>query len=527
MRPIGVVRSTPLGSTSVPALKAFLQGEQFLRRSQWDSAVAYDQRAIALDSSFALAWSHAGLAAGWAHSASDTLSLAYKVRAGSLNHGLAPRESLIVQAESLAAAVYGYAPQLGGRTWTFGRRLLSTLTVAVQRYPADPELWYMLGDADFHAGPFAGVPRRQSLEAFDRAIALDSAFTPSYLHAIQLGLELRGPEAARRYAAGYLRAGAVGDFATSTELMLRLLDPRQARSEATVRLIDTMPMQGQHIVFFAILGWPDSAETGIWFAQRHRDRMLREASSAADSARVSAFADGGVALALAFRGHLHEAYRSTPSPALFAQLALLGAVPADVATATFRSWSAGAAMGKARPWLGLPWWAARRDTAAIRTVQHWAETGLRHPPVVLPPITQEVFGYVAQSSRAYLALARGDSAVALALFEALPDTACFGMCDLDGLVRIRLLAARGRYGDAARRLAATPGLDGPGDATSVSRVLWELERGRVHDRLGNRAMALAAYGFVVAAWAKADPELRPYVEEARGALTRLGGEPRP
>src|SRR5256886_761127 len=249
-RAIGLVRSTPLGSASLPALRAFLQGEQFLRRSEWDSAIVYHQRAIALDSSFALAWSHAGLAAGWAHSAGDTLSLMYKVRAGNLNHGLAPRESLIVQAESLAAAVYGGAPQLGGQTWTFVRRLLATLTAAVQQYPTDPELWYMLGDADFHAGPFAGLRRGPSLLGVAPPRRPESAFTPSYAHAIQLALELRGAEAARRYAAAYLGAGAAGDYATSTELMLHLLDPRQARSEATVRLIDTMPMSGEHIAAY-------------------------------------------------------------------------------------------------------------------------------------------------------------------------------------------------------------------------------------------------------------------------------------
>jgi serine/threonine-protein kinase len=94
-RAIGLVRSSSLGSPSLPALKAFLQGEQFLRRSEWDSALAYHQRAIGLDSDFALAWSHAGLAAGWQHSAHDSLSRTYKLRAGSLNHGLAP---LVVEA---------------------------------------------------------------------------------------------------------------------------------------------------------------------------------------------------------------------------------------------------------------------------------------------------------------------------------------------------------------------------------------------------------------------------------------------
>jgi serine/threonine-protein kinase len=524
-RPIGLVRGTPLGSSSLPALKAFLQGEQFLRRSQWDSAIVYDQQAIALDSGFALAWSHAGLAAGWAHSAGDTFSLAYKLRAGTLNHGLAPRESLIVQSESLGAAVYGGAERLGGRTFPYARRMLATLTDAVRRYPTDPELWYMLGDATFHAGPYAGVEHRQSLDAFDRSIALDSAFTPSYVHAIQLALELRGPEAARRYATGYLRAGATGDYAISTELFLRLLDPRTARSEETIRLMDTMPMHGQHLTMFAIAAWLDSAETGIWFARHHREWMLREATTAFDSS----IATTGVVLTLAYRGHYQEAYQSggRHDPLLFSTLALFGAVPADTAEAEFRSWINRSSDPAVRPWLALPWWAEQRDTAAIVSVERWARAGLRRPPAPPPAPTKDLLGYVVHSSQAYLALARGDTLAALGLFDALPDTACFGKCDFDRLLRIKLLASRGRYADAARRLAATPGVNWPGIPMSPVRVLWELERGRVHEQLGNRDTARAGYGFVTTAWAHADSSLQPYVAEARAGLTRLAGEATP
>jgi hypothetical protein len=138
-----------------------------------------------------------------------------------------------------------------------------------------------------------------------------------------------------------------------------------------------------------------------------------------------------------------------------------------------------------------------------------------------------LLGYVVQSSQAYLALARGDTVTALTLFDALPDTACFGRCDVDRLVRIKLLAARGRYLDAAQRLAATPGVNWPGIPVPPLRALWELERGRVHEQLGNRDTARAGYAFVTAAWAHADSMLQPYVTEARGGLSRLSGESKP
>jgi len=519
--PLGLVRGAPLGSTSMPALKAFLQGEQFLRRSQWDSALAYDQRAIGLDSGFALAWSHAGLAAGWKHTATDTLWLAYKLRAGRLNRSLAPRESLIVQAESLSGALFGFKDQLGARQWGFARRLLGTLTEAVRRYPGDPELWYMLGDASYHEGPLVGVGPQASMDAFDRSIALDSAFTPSYIHSMQLQLELHGPDAARRYATAYLRAGAAGDYAATAELLLRLLDPRTARAAATVTLMDTMPMQGLHIAFYTVQAWPDSGETGLWVARHHRDRMLGEARTAADSE----MANRTMVTALAFRGHLEEARRlgKGPSGWILAPLALLGAVPRDTARAVFGSWL-NWKNKQHDPWWALPWWAEQHDTEAIATLGRMATVALRAPPVPIAPSGREVAGYLTRAVPAYLALARGDSATALRLFEALPDSACLGECELDALVRAQLLSARGRYRDAARRLATAPVLDRTWWAISPTRILWELERGRVAERLGDRDAARSGYAFVVAAWLHPDAALQPYVREARGGLARLSGD---
>ncbi|HEX5436553.1 MAG TPA: serine/threonine-protein kinase, partial [Gemmatimonadaceae bacterium] len=52
-RPIAAVRTASIGSSSLPAIKAYLTGEQFYRRSEWDSAAAYYRVAIAADSTFA------------------------------------------------------------------------------------------------------------------------------------------------------------------------------------------------------------------------------------------------------------------------------------------------------------------------------------------------------------------------------------------------------------------------------------------------------------------------------------------
>ncbi len=511
-RAIGVVRSAPLGSRSLPALKAFLQGEQFLRRSDWDSSLVYHERAIALDSGFTLAWSHAGLAAGWQHRADDSVSRSYKLRAGRLNHGLAPRESLIVQAESLAAVVYAGPAQLGGKWWSYGRRLIGTLDEAVRRYPNDPELWYMLGDARFHAGAMNGLQPQEALDAFDRAIALDSAFTPSYVHAIPLGLELGDTAAARRYGSAFLGAGAMGLYAKGTATILHLLNP--ATREGAVRfLADTADAHLYQVVWFALTRWLDSSETLVTIL---RERVAAEPPSDGKSNRA-VFA---LPAALGGRGYIKEAMQLTTLPALISQFALLGAISPDSAAKLARSW-----IGRRdeAPIFIPPLLAAARDTAGLTQALRRIEMIRQQPlPPQAPPIAREMIGYLAAANRAYLALARGDSAEALRLFDARPDSACFGACWIDELVHSQLLAARGRDADAAARLERPPTGFVPG--VFPVEVMRALERGRVNERLRNRERAIDGYAMVVRAWRNADPELQPYVTEARQALARLNAE---
>ena len=54
--------------------------------------------------------------------------------------------------------------------------------------------------------------------------------------------------------------------------------------------------------------------------------------------------------------------------------------------------------------------------------------------------------------------------------------------------------------------------------------LATLELGRLAEAMGEREKAIQAYQFVVDAWRRADPELQPYVTEAREALGRLRKE---
>jgi tetratricopeptide (TPR) repeat protein len=510
-RPIGAVRHTALGSKSLPALKAFLQGEQFFRRTAWDSALAYYERAIAADSTFALALRRISVVLGWQRVGVDSLSRAFALRAGDSNHGLAPRESLLVTADSLSAVMYAYPND----TLFFEHlsRLSAVLEETTRRYPDDPEAWYGLGDARYHFwAPGAVRQLVPALDAFDRSIALDSAFAPAYLHPIELAMARGDSARGLRYLRAYLALNPTDVDADGLRLAATLLDPAKAQTPDVQRVLDTASADLLFNAEVPFRFWPDSAETSV----RLRRLFARAARAMGPPFTDPAFRRLALARGLAYRGHVREAYRTEgrAPPLWFAAVALLGGAPDDSVAAVFRGW-----LKERRPQAGLalPWWSARGDTALLQELASWADSlagATRHE------WERTRAHYTAAASRAYLALARKDTADALRRFVALPDST-WARSAFDGLVEAQLLAARHRDREAAAVL-------GPdfGAYFHPGEVLWRLERARVNERLGDREIALPDYRFVADIWRHADPELQTYVNEAQAALKRLGAEPR-
>ena len=380
-RPIGAVRLAGFGSTSLPALKAFLQGEQHLRRTEWDSALGYYERAIAIDSTFAPALRRASTALGWLRTGTDSLSTAYALRAGAHNHGLSPRDSLLVAADSLFASVI-QAGSLGIRAdsgWGVRlRRVFTTLEQATARYPDDAEAWFAMGEALNHLGPHAGRPYERQLEAFDRVIALDSAFAPAYIHPIELSARA-GPDATRRYLRPYLALTPVDVNADGARLVQRLLDSAGRAADIDGRL-QGISDQGLFSAHLALSQLPDSAELDVGlsrFIARH-PLSYWPLNTPRNAAR-------GLARALMARGHLKAGYAALPDAEtgpLFAEAALLGGVPAEIAAAQFSKRLSGDTVASAALVAAFPWWAARRDTVSLRRAQARADSLGRSAPRV-------------------------------------------------------------------------------------------------------------------------------------------------
>jgi hypothetical protein len=351
---------------------------------------------------------------GWQRSGGDSLSVLYGLRAGSLNHGLAPRESLLVTADSLYTAAF--SANSDSLYYALVERLFSTTSEATRRYPNDPEAWYTLGEVRHHMGEPFGVTGHQVLEAFDRSIALDSAFALAYIHNVDLALELGGPELARRYVRAYSALNPSDIHAVGITAVEKMLDPVSDREARLQQLLDTLPPGPLGQVMITFWRFPDPEETAAKIFRRFAADPRGSRFSDPDFQRWTV----GI---LAYRGHLREACTrvGTSGPAsLSAALALLGVIPRDTARRVFARW-----LNESDPQasFALPWWAAMGDTVSLRRFIRWHDSPARPAP---HQILEGLNRYWAAAAGGYLALARRDSAEALRRFTQLPESLCSG-----------------------------------------------------------------------------------------------------
>jgi serine/threonine-protein kinase len=511
----GGVRLAGYGSRSLPTIKAFLQGEQHLRRSEWDSALVYYERAIALDSTFSPALRRASSALGWLRTGHDSLSNAYSLRAGIHNHGLPLRDSLVIAWDSLFASLLDAGP-LGRQADSSWPARLDRLFVMAdqltQRYPSDPEVWNLLGEAGNHLGAMAGRPYREQLASFDRAIALDSAFAPAYIHPIEFSAR-SGTAAMRKYLDLYLELVGDGPNSSGARLVQLLLDSMPGPADR-VRLFQKVADEGLFTAYLALSGLPDSQEVRVDLT-----RYIAEHPLPGTPLGTPANARMGLARALMIRGHLREGLHhlpENPGP-LFAEATLLGAVPEDEVADHIQKRMANPAV---LPVLFNPWWASRGDTGSLLRLKNRADSLVRSEP---DPAVRWRALYASKSAAAFLDLARYDTSAAIGRLLDLPISHC-PSCYTDHITLAQLLIDRQRDQEAWRILRA----DHPifTTAPTTTAVLWSLLRGRVAERIGERDHALHSYEWVVGMWRKPDPELQPYVNEAREGLARLTSEQR-
>jgi len=504
------------GTTSLPALKAFLKGEDYLRRYWLDSAIVSYRRAIALDSTYALALRHLGVAASWNFEAVVGQPFA---RAGRFNRGLSPRDSLMIAYSAPAPGL----PEHAFYSQVYAQE--ATLLEMIRLYPEDPELWHEIGEVQFHTGfvwPEGKWNRART--SFDGSIVRDSGYAIAYVHPVEISLNDNDPIAALRYVQGYLAIPSVNRDGAGMRLLGLALAAKRGL-HAFDRELDVASLATLRRLAFGIRLWPNPDETQIAVTRRLLEKArLTVSSEPVDTEYGLRQYRSLLAQALIHRGHLREARRVVENRFQmpeFMTLAELGAIPPDSVEAVLDDWFENPEQPGVHllfPWLmegrcyrtmdAALWWAARRDIRKLRRLVQREESAARTIDLLRSPPHARA---VPRFARAALALARGDTTAALQ--RILPDSSCPGAPQARD-VQFRLLAATGH--DSAAVWVW--------DRIYDRRVPLMLERARLADRLRDIRTAVHYYRFVAQAWLHADPELQPIVAEARAALQRLGEE---
>ncbi len=166
-----VDRIAAVTTHSLPALKAYLEGEAALRSGGFDRAARAFQRALAADSLFALAWYRLSTTAFWL--TRNVLAIEAAERAAMLTGRLPEREALVLQA--LRSFLRSDADQTEQQL----RAILGT-------YPDDVEGWFLLGELTFHVGPWQGRDLAESREAWVRVGTLEPNEVSAMIHLARL-----------------------------------------------------------------------------------------------------------------------------------------------------------------------------------------------------------------------------------------------------------------------------------------------------------------------------------------------------
>jgi len=523
-----LARVASLTTDSIEALKAYLEGERALRAPRdRDAARVAFQRAVEIDSTFALAWSRLAFVVGWSWATDPTFD--YLDRAQRHSDRLSERERLLLR---------GFSEHLHGRLEEAEQAFLAI----VQEYPDDVLAWQRLGVVNYFYGWKRGRPVEDARVYLERPLALDTGnLDPYWLLAIVSRFEGKHDEAERhqrRFFSGEddipARHRAAGVFATDDSL-------------AEEQVIDELRDAAASSVLTG----------GSWVAQHTDDlpgarriaRLLTDVTTRPPEDRVTGHlmlahfaAEGGQWSAAKQQLSAAEALCGAPSIVFRAALAAapFWQVPRgdlEASREQLRAWDGSAATldgDLAHPFLegvypllrtyllGLV--SARLGDDSLAS-EYAAEVAQLQGPENVRALPQDL----SRGIHAQVAVNQGRLEDALALLEqasmegAGSDfmytmASSFVMQNHERFLRAELLRQLGREQEA---LGWYSSFQLGRFRTVIYRGPTHLRRGEIHEQMGDPEKALEHYGHFVALWSDADPEMQPLVDDVRGRIARL------
>lgn len=521
-----VPRLAALTTHSIPALKAYLDGEREFRRGTFPRAIAGYQLAIALDSTFAMAYYRLAGTYAWSGSDSSRHAAELAVRFG---RRLPAAEQDLLRA--LLLFEQGRAIEAEG----LYREIL-------RRRPQELDAVFQLGELTFHFNPSRGRPVGESRPYFEKAqrwnhsdaplihllelsalerkygvfdslmgmVAPESHFwlTGTMVHALQLG----GKEEWAK-AEAQLRAASDRDLAAAGAHSLFLVEDASAAHRALRLLVEPTRSAQLRSVGHLLYAHLYMAG-GRW----------RAALAALDSART-----------------LDPAAAGEHAGVLFATPLL--PIPAERLEKIHASLVAGASAES--PEFGSLLYA--NDDTLHPAIREYAlgllsarlghtEEAMQRAATLERSDTRErpgLSGALAAGIRAHVALMAGDPGKAEAELRAirwLPrPIELLAFSPFRGLRHERFLRAEAldRQGKHEEALGWLSSFDEHSPSGRIYLAPAHFRRGEILERLARKAEAAASYRRFIGLWKDADPEMQELVSEARRRIAQMAPEAPP
>jgi tetratricopeptide (TPR) repeat protein/TolB-like protein len=483
-------------TSSIPALRAWLEGEVHFRHGNDVAAAAAYERALDHDSTFAFAYYRLSSAYGWAEGMWGNRAEDARAQAFRWADRLPPRQADLMR---------------GLHAWDMGeyREAHRVLWGLVQRYPDYADAWHQLGDFYYHSGPRIPVSLDEAHECFVRAVELDPSFATYRIHLIDLAFK-HDPDSARiaDMLTEYKQLGNADARVTlQLETAFALAFGSEDRRTRALQALDTLSNIGMlpsnnllHPRFWREL-------EAVFLAMEKRRNRLYPGELFWTVAGGRGLAKRGFGYAdrpqvwPEFRACYTLFWQMSGFPVSEERLAEADDVlvsridsleyPMPIYCAGIRAADQGLWEQQARAIEALNE-ASRRSIASGgsgRTAHRYA-------------LATEAYGLWKQ----------GNPDAALAVLEPVRR---YGASNIVRFTLTRILMDLERWGEAIPYLKADWwGTFSPG----------HYDLARAYEQTGEYDKARREYAFFIDAWQDADPELQPWVEDARRALDRLTSE---
>ena len=513
-----LARVAAVTTKSLPAAKSYFAAEQALGGGRFSTAVDALREAVRLDSGFAIAYYRLSQAAellGRDAEARDAAEAALRFADRNDEH----------YRRLFAAAVARHQTDVEGAEDAYAR--------LTSDYQDDANAWCGLGETLFQLNPLRGQSATAARDAFAKVVELD----PKHVRALAYLARIDALQGDSAKAVGWV--SKAGEYSTDDIVGRLALHIRTLGGAPSVGAVDRQRLQRVTMLHRG----PGPRELLVGQGPEAMDRFAAQFLGPDVQGDLAAYGHRLAAYAAAARGqfrgalrHLDEAQEFDVDSDIEARsfMVLAGAQAIDSATLAqtrlaVERWQPSYlknqdpsrdAIIRARTHALLR--QHRLGLIAIRAGDVATAMGIASRlDAEAEPDNVPTARILAQSIRARLAAAAGDSATALRILSSARWSQARRAAaaePLDRLLRADLLLVAGRPAEAARWYS-TLGENTPDELPLVGFAALGL--GRAYERMNDPATALRHYRQAVELWKAADPELQSRADEAAKRVTAL------